>query len=60
MLLDVVIVQQPLRSIFVQPKLDRHREAEEKCRKEACVVGVKCLETLVCIMVLKCFVFLYQ
>lgn len=43
-------MQQPLRRIFVQSKkTDCHREAEEKCIfNEACVVGVKCLETLVC------------
>ncbi len=38
-----VTVQKPLRSIFATC----HEEEKEKCRNEACVVGVKCLETLV-------------
>lgn len=50
MLLGVVIVQQPLKKCFcaetvMERPTEREREREEKCRNEACVVGVKCLET---------------
>ena len=49
MLLGVVIVQQPLKKCFcaetvierpTEREREREREREEKCRNEACVVGV--------------------